>query len=114
MCLLGCKISTTGSGMRTFGFQVASAVLDPVEPSRHGAPLEEVELCAVSPEIYSLTLLPALSPDLQRSEQAASCFCCHSYVAMLLSHDTVKPHVKRHPSSFTWLPVRYWVIPMRK
>ena len=100
--------------MRTFGFQVAGAVLDPVEPSRHGAPLEEVELCAVSPEIYRLTLLPALSPDLQRSEQAASCSCCHSYVAMLLSHDTVKPHVKRHPSSFTWLPVRYWVISMRK
>lgn len=89
MCLLGCKISTTGSGMRTFGFQVAGAVLDPVEPSRHGAPLEEVELCAVSPEIYSLTLLSALSPDLQRSEQAASCSCCHGYVAMLLSHDTV-------------------------
>lgn len=58
MCLLGCKISTTGSGMWTFGFQVAGAVLDPVEPLRHGVPLEEVELCSVSPEIYSLTLLP--------------------------------------------------------
>ena len=76
--------------------------------------LEEVELCAVNPEIYSLTLLPALSLDLQRSEQAASCSCCHSYVAMLLSQDTVKPHIKRHPSSFTLLFVRYLVIPMRK